>query len=55
MLAVFALGAAPLAVAPAKTVLGGALGPALIPALGGTGRVQLVFGALFALGIALSG
>jgi 1,4-dihydroxy-2-naphthoate octaprenyltransferase len=35
-------------------VLGGATGPALIPVLGATGRVQLVFGALLALGLALS-
>ena len=54
-LAVLGLVAAPLAVPPARAVLGGAIGPALIPVLGGTGRVQLAFGALFALGIALSG
>ena len=47
--------AAPLAAPPVRTVLGGTVGPALIPVLGGTGRVQLVFGALFAAGIALSG
>ena len=40
---------------PAQIVLGGADGPALIPVLGATGRVQLVFGALFALGLLISG
>lgn len=44
-----------LARGPVVDVLGGASGPALIPVLGATGRVQLVFGALFALGIALGG
>ena len=53
--ALLAMLALPLAVAPVRSVLGGALGPTLIPVLGGTGRVQLVFGALLALGIALSG
>jgi 1,4-dihydroxy-2-naphthoate octaprenyltransferase len=53
--ALLALAAMPLAMAPGRQVLGGAVGPALIPVLGATGRVQLVFGALFALGIALSG
>ncbi len=41
------------AVAPARTVLGGARGPALIPVLGGTGKLQLAYGALLALGLAL--
>ena len=39
---------------PIKTVLGGAQGPALIPVLGGTGRVQLVFGALLTAGLIIS-
>jgi 1,4-dihydroxy-2-naphthoate octaprenyltransferase len=47
-----------LAVIPARrpllTVLGGATGPALIPVLGATGRVQLLFGGLFAIGLAAS-
>jgi 1,4-dihydroxy-2-naphthoate octaprenyltransferase len=43
--------AAPLAVAPARTVLGGARGPALIPVLGGTGRLQLAVGALATIGL----
>ena len=54
-LAVLGLLAVSLAVAPVQTVLRGAVGPALIPVLGATGRVQLVFGALFALGLAISG
>jgi len=44
-----------LAQRPVTAVLGGAQGPALIPVLGATGRVQLVFGLLFALGLAISG
>jgi 1,4-dihydroxy-2-naphthoate octaprenyltransferase len=40
---------------PIVAVLSGARGPALIPVLVATGRVQLVFGALFAAGIALNG
>jgi 1,4-dihydroxy-2-naphthoate octaprenyltransferase len=40
---------------PVVAVLGGARGPQLIPVLAATGRVQLVFGALFALGLALAG
>lgn len=38
---------------PVLHVLSGARGPALIPVLGATGRVQLVTGALLAAGIAL--
>lgn len=48
-----ALLALPLAVAPLRTVLGGAGGRALIPALAGTGRLQLAYGALLGLGIGL--
>ena len=47
--------AVPLAVPPLRTVLGGGRGPALIAALGGTGRVTLVTGVLLAAGLALSG
>ncbi|MFC4529617.1 1,4-dihydroxy-2-naphthoate polyprenyltransferase [Sphaerisporangium dianthi] len=49
-LAVLAL---PLAVGPARTVLGGATGPALIATLQQTGRLQLAFGLLFTIGFAL--
>jgi 1,4-dihydroxy-2-naphthoate polyprenyltransferase len=50
-----ALAAIPLAQHPVTHVLGGAKGPALIPVLARTARVQLVFGVLFALGLAISG
>lgn len=39
---------------PLQAVLGGALGPALIPVLGGTGRAQLVFGLLLTIGLVVS-
>ncbi|NNE75379.1 MAG: UbiA family prenyltransferase, partial [Acidimicrobiales bacterium] len=42
-----------LAVGPIRSVLGGATGPELIPVLGATGRVQMVTGALLALGLAI--
>ena len=41
------------AVRPVREVLGGAVGSALVPVLGATGRVQLVFGAGLAVGLAL--
>jgi 1,4-dihydroxy-2-naphthoate octaprenyltransferase len=44
-----------LATAPARLVRAGATGPALIPVLGATGRVQLVTGLLLAAGLALGG
>ena len=50
---VIALLALPLAVAPVRSVLGGATGPALIPVLGATGRLQLAWGLLVAVGLAL--
>jgi 1,4-dihydroxy-2-naphthoate octaprenyltransferase len=50
-----ALAAVPLARRPVIEVLGGARGPALIPVLGATGQVQLVFGVLFAAGLWISG
>jgi 1,4-dihydroxy-2-naphthoate octaprenyltransferase len=50
-LAAMSLLAVLLARKPAMIVLGGAKGPALIPALGATGRLQLVFGVLFAAGL----
>jgi 1,4-dihydroxy-2-naphthoate octaprenyltransferase len=54
-LAALALVAIPFAQRPVTVVLSGATGAALVPVLAATGRVQLVFGALFALGLALSG
>ncbi len=47
-----ALGAAVLAVQPIRVLRGGAVGPALIPVLGATARLQMVYGALFATGLA---
>lgn len=52
--AVLALAAVPLARNAVVAVLRGDRGPALIPVLVATGRVQLVFGALLALGLAIS-
>ncbi|MFC0861362.1 1,4-dihydroxy-2-naphthoate polyprenyltransferase [Sphaerimonospora cavernae] len=45
--------ALPLVVAPVRTVRSGATGPSLIATLQQTGRLQLAFGALFTLGLAL--
>lgn len=50
-----ALVAIPFAQRPVTAVLSGARGPALIPVLVATGLIQLIFGTLFALGLALSG
>lgn len=50
-----ALAAVLLARKPVVDVLGGASGSALIPVLGDTGRVQLGYGLLLALGFAVSG
>ena len=47
--------AVPVGIPPLRTVLGGGRGPALIAALGGTGRLTLVTGVLLAAGLALSG
>ena len=52
--ALLAFAALPLARRPALTVGTGATGPQLIGALVATGQLQLAFGALLALGIALS-
>lgn len=52
--AALALAAVILAQPPVLQVLQGAQGKALIPVLGATGRVQLAFGALFTIGLALS-
>jgi 1,4-dihydroxy-2-naphthoate octaprenyltransferase len=51
--ALIALLAAPLSVPPTQRVLGGAKGPELIAVLGETGRLQIAFGALLAIGLAL--
>jgi 1,4-dihydroxy-2-naphthoate octaprenyltransferase len=48
-----ALAAVALALAPLRSVLSGAEGRDLIPALGETGRLELVFSVLLAVGIAL--
>jgi 1,4-dihydroxy-2-naphthoate octaprenyltransferase len=48
-----AVAAGVVAVPPIRSVLGGATGRDLIPVLGGTGRVQLAYGALLAIGLAL--
>ena len=50
-----ALMALVLAQKPVTQVLGGARGPALIPVLGATGKVQLAFGLLLTIGFAISG
>jgi len=50
-----ALAALPAAFIPWQQVRGGAVGPELIPVLAWTGRVQLLYGGLATLGIALSG
>ena len=51
--ALLAVLAAPLVVRPMQAVVGGATCAGLIPALAGTGRFQLVWSALLALGLAL--
>ncbi|MCI3949150.1 MAG: 1,4-dihydroxy-2-naphthoateoctaprenyltransferase [Acidimicrobiales bacterium] len=53
-LALLALLAVPLAVAPLRLVSGPATGRALLPALADTGRLSLGFGVLLATGLALS-
>jgi 1,4-dihydroxy-2-naphthoate octaprenyltransferase len=52
-LALLAFAAIPLALVPVRTVRHGATGPALIGALGMTGRLQLAFGALLTIGLAI--
>lgn len=49
-----ALLALPLAVPPIRTVTGGATGPALIPVLRDTGRLQLAYAVLLTLGLFLA-
>jgi 1,4-dihydroxy-2-naphthoate octaprenyltransferase len=51
--ALIALLAAPLSIPPTQKVLNGASGPALIPVLGETGRLQIAYGVLLALGLSL--
>jgi 1,4-dihydroxy-2-naphthoate octaprenyltransferase len=53
--ALLGLLAVPLAVPPARTVLRGGRGPALIGALQGTGQLTLATGVLLGAGLALSG
>jgi 1,4-dihydroxy-2-naphthoate octaprenyltransferase len=45
--------ALPLARMPVRSVRAGASGPALIKALGQTGRLQLAFGIAFTIGLAI--
>jgi 1,4-dihydroxy-2-naphthoate octaprenyltransferase len=52
--ALIALLAAPLAVPPVRTVLGGGRGPVLIGSLKATGQLTLATGVLLAVGLALS-
>jgi len=52
-LTLLTLAAVPLALPPVRAVRAGASGPALIGALGQTGRLQLAFGALLTLGLAV--
>jgi len=47
------LAALPLAVKPVRSVLGGATGASLIPVLGETGKLQLAWGLLVTIGLAL--
>jgi 1,4-dihydroxy-2-naphthoate octaprenyltransferase len=47
------LAAVPLAIRPVRSVLGGATGAALIPVLGETGKLQLAWGLLVTIGLAL--
>jgi 1,4-dihydroxy-2-naphthoate polyprenyltransferase len=53
-LSLLTLLALPLAVRPVRSVRSGGSGPALIATLGQTGRLQLIFGLLFTLGLALT-
>ena len=52
-LTLLTLAALPLALAPIRSVRAGAAGPALIAALGMTGQLQLAFGALLSIGLAV--
>ena len=52
-LALIVLAAVPFALGPLRLVRHGASGPVLITALGQTGRLQLAFGALLTVGLAI--
>jgi 1,4-dihydroxy-2-naphthoate octaprenyltransferase len=52
-LTLLALAALPLAFAPVRQVRDGATGRTLIVALGQTGRLELAYGALLTLGLAI--
>jgi 1,4-dihydroxy-2-naphthoate octaprenyltransferase len=52
-LAALTVAALPLALGPIRVVRSGAAGPALIKALGQTGRLQLAFGAALTIGLAV--
>jgi 1,4-dihydroxy-2-naphthoate polyprenyltransferase len=52
-LSLLALAALPFAFPPVREVLGGATGRGLIVTLGQTGRLQVAFGALLTLGLAV--
>jgi 1,4-dihydroxy-2-naphthoate octaprenyltransferase len=52
--ALLALVALPAAVPPMRRIAAGAMGRDLVPVLGDTGRLQLVYGVLLASGLALS-
>lgn len=52
--ALIGLLAAPLAIAPCRAVLAGATGPALIPVLGATGRLQMAFGLATTIGLVIA-
>jgi 1,4-dihydroxy-2-naphthoate octaprenyltransferase len=45
--------AAPLAISPIRTVLSKAVGPALIAVLQQTGKLQMAYGLLFSVGLAI--
>jgi len=53
--ALLALVALPLAVPPVRAVRAGVSGPGLIATLGQTGRLQLAFGIVFTIGLAIHG
>jgi 1,4-dihydroxy-2-naphthoate polyprenyltransferase len=53
--ALLALIALPLAVPPVRAVRGGVSGPGLIATLGQTGRLQMAFGLIFTIGLAIHG
>jgi 1,4-dihydroxy-2-naphthoate octaprenyltransferase len=52
--AALAVLAAPLAISPVRTVLRGAVGPALIAVLQQTGKLQMAYGLLLAIGLAVT-